>query len=345
MPLVEEILREAEKNGASDVHLTVGTSPKMRVNGRLLNMQYSKMTAADTLDILLTIMTEAQRERFEERGECDFAFSVPDGGRFRVNAYRQKGNVALAFRVVGERVPSFQELGIPSSLEGLYQRRRGLVLAVGPSGCGKTTTLAAIVDKINENREAHILTLEDSIEYLHPHRQSIVNQREIGIDSESYADALQAAFREDPDVILVGELRDSETAALAVTAAETGHLVLSTLNAVGAADALKRIIHLFQTDRQQQIRMQLAGALETVVFQQLIPTADGERRVAAFEVLIANREVRKLIREGKEQQLSGIMQANRKTGMITMNEVIVQLYQAGKIDKDTALLYAQEPLN
>lgn len=345
MPIIEEILQEAEKSGASDVHLTVGATPKMRVNGRLLNMPYSKMMPADTLDILLAIMSETQRERFERRGECDFSFSVPGGGRFRVNAYRQKGSVALAFRIVGERIPSFGELGIPASVGEVYRRRQGLVLAVGPSGCGKITTLAAIVDKINENREAHILTIEDSIEYLHPHRQSMINQREIGTDSESYADALRAAFKEDPDVIMAGELRDGETAELVITAAETGHLMLSTLNASGAVNAVKRLIQLFQPHCQQQMRARLAGALEAVIFQQLIPTSDGEGRVAAFEILIANREVRRLIREGKEQQLSGIMQANRKTGMITMNEALVQLYQAGKIDKDTAVWYAQEPVN
>ena len=343
MPTIEEILREAKEAGASDVHITVGIPPKMRINGDLITMNYGKMLPPDTLDILVSVMSEAQRERFEEKGEHDFSFSIPNCGRFRVNAYKQRGSVALAFRLVGTRIPSPEELGVPESVIELYQRKRGLVLVTGPTGSGKSTTLAAIIDKINNNRDAHVITLEDPIEYLHQHKMSMVNQREIGLDSNNYANALRAALREDPDVILVGEMRDFETISVAITAAETGHLVLSTLHTIGAASTVDRVIDVFPPHQQQQIRVQFANVLEAVVSQQLIPTADGKGRVAAFEVMHANHAVRNLIREGKSHQLSSVMQTNRKLGMITMDEAIQQLYQAGKIDKDMAIQFAQDP--
>lgn len=343
MPTIEEILREAKDAGASDVHLTVGIPPKMRVNGKLLTMNYPKMLPPDTLDVLLSIMTEAQRERFEERGEFDMSFSIPQCGRFRVNAYKQRGSVALAFRLVGTSVPTPEELGVPDSVIDLYQRKRGLVLVTGPTGSGKSTTLAAIIDKINNNRDAHVITLEDPIEFLHQHKQSMVNQREIGMDSENYANALRAALREDPDVILVGEMRDFETISVAITAAETGHLVLSTLHTIGAASTVDRVIDVFPPHQQQQIRVQLANVVEAVISQQLIPTKDGNKRVAAFEVMHANYAVRNLIREGKTHQLASVMQTNRKLGMITMDEAICQLYQEGKISYEMAIQFAQNP--
>ena len=325
MPTIEEILRAAKEAGASDVHLTVGIPPKMRVNGNLITMDYPKMLPADTLEVLVNIMTEVQRERFEERGEYDMSFSIPNCGRYRVNAYKQRGSVALAFRLVGTKVPSPEELGVPESVIDLYQRKRGLVLVTGPTGSGKSTTLAAIIDKINNNRDAHVITLEDPIEYLHQHKMSMVNQREIGIDSNNYANALRAALREDPDVILVGEMRDFETISVAITAAETGHLVLSTLHTIGAASTVDRVIDVFPPHQQQQIR------------------ADGKHRVAAFEVMHANHAVRNLIREGKSHQLASVMQTNRKLGMITMDEAIVQLYFEGKIDREQAIQFAQDP--
>ena len=343
MPIIEEILREAKEAGASDVHLTVGIPPKMRVNGDLLTMNYSKMLPADTLDILISVMTEAQREKFEERGEYDFSFSIPNCGRFRVNAYKQRGSVAIAFRLVGTKVPTPEELGVPESVIDLYQRKRGLVLVTGPTGSGKSTTLAAIIDKINNNRDAHVITLEDPIEYLHQHKMSMVNQREIGLDSENYANALRAALREDPDVILVGEMRDFETISVAITAAETGHLVLSTLHTIGAASTVDRVIDVFPPHQQQQIRVQFANVLEAVISQQLIPTVDGKGRVAAFEVMHATHAVRNLIREGKSHQLSSVMQTNRRLGMITMDEAITQLYQERKITRENAIQFAQDP--
>lgn len=343
MPTIEEIMRTAKEAGASDVHITVGIPPKMRVNGNLIAMNYSKMMPADTLEVLLEIMTETQRERFEERGEYDMSFSIPELGRYRVNAYKQRGSVALALRLVGTQVPSPEALGVPESVINLYERKRGLILVTGPTGSGKSTTLAAIIDKINNNRDAHVITLEDPIEYLHQHKVAMVNQREIGLDSQSYANALRAALREDPDVILVGEMRDFETISVAITAAETGHLVLSTLHTIGAASTVDRVIDVFPPHQQQQIRVQFANVLEAVISQQLIPTMDGRGRVAAFEVMHANHAVRNLIREGKSHQLVSVMQTNRKMGMITMDESITQLFYEGKIDREMAIQFAQDP--
>lgn len=343
MPTIEEMLRIAKEAGASDVHITVGVPPKMRVNGHLITMDFPRMLPPDTQALLTEIMNEKQLAMFEEKGEHDMSFSIPNLGRYRVNAYKQRGSVAIALRLVGTKVPAPEELGVPASVIDLYQRKRGLVLVTGPTGSGKSTTLAAIIDKINNNRECHVITLEDPIEYLHQHKMSMVNQREIGLDSQSYAHALRAALREDPDVILVGEMRDFETISVAITAAETGHLVLSTLHTIGAASTVDRVIDVFPPHQQQQIRVQLANVLEAVISQQLIPKADGRGRVAAFEVLHANHAVRNLIREGKSHQLMSVMQTNRKAGMIAMDEAIQQLYYSGAIDREMAIQFAQDP--
>lgn len=342
---IEAILREAKEAGASDVHLTVGVPPRMRVNGNLITMNYSRMLPADTLDILIGVMSEVQRQKFEERGEYDFSFSISNCGRYRVNAYKQHSGVALAFRLIADDIPTPEELGIPAAVMELYRRKRGLVLVTGPAGSGKSTTLAAIIDKINNNRDAHIITLEEPIEYLHQHKRSMVNQREIGLDSENYINALTAALREDPDVILIGELKDSETINAAVTAAETGHLVLSALHTIGAVSTVERLIDVFPPYRQQQFRIRLANILEAVVSQQLIPAVDNERRIAAFEILKANHAVRSLIRDGKSQQLSGVMQTNRELGMITMDDAISRLYHEGRINKGEAIEFALDPDN
>ena len=339
---IEEVLRTAKEAGASDVHITVGIPPKMRVNGNLVTMNYPKMLPADTLEVIIEIMTESQREKFEDRGEYDMSFSIQNLGRYRVNAYKQRGSAAVAFRLVGTVVPSPEQLGVPESVIELSQRKRGLVLVTGPTGSGKSTTLAAVIDKINNTRDAHVITLEDPIEYLHQHKMSMVNQREIGLDSANYANALRAALREDPDVILVGEMRDFETISVAITAAETGHLVLSTLHTIGAASTVDRVIDVFPPHQQQQIRVQLSNVLEAVVSQQLIPTFDGKGRVAAFEVMHSNHAVRNLIREGKSHQLVSVMQTNRKLGMITMDEAIAQLYYDRKINREMAIQFAQD---
>ncbi|MDE5590636.1 MAG: PilT/PilU family type 4a pilus ATPase [Acetatifactor sp.] len=341
MSAIEEILREAKEAGASDVHLTVGIPPRMRVNGNLVTMNHSRMLQSDTLDILLSIMSEAQRERFEGRGEYDFSFSIPDCGRFRVNAYRQRGSVALAFRLVGDSVPAPEELGLPKSVLDLYRKKRGLILVTGPAGSGKSTTLAAIIDRINNNRDVHIITLEDPVEYVHQHKMAMVNQREIGIDCGNYEEAMKTVLRADPDVVLLGEMSDPDTIAKAVDAAETGCLVLSSMNTMGTAGAIDHIVNVFPPYYQQQFRIQLAKVLEAVVFQQLIPTADGLGRAAAFEVVHGNQTVRSLIREGKTNQLPNAIQAGRELGMIAMDESIIRLYMAGRIDKENAIRYAR----
>ena len=340
---VVELLRTAKEAGASDLHITVGIPPKMRVNGELITMDYPRLMPVDTMQALLEVMSEQQRDKFEEKGELDLSFSVPELGRFRVNAFKQRGTASLAIRLVGTSVPSAESLGLPESVIDLYTRKRGLVLVTGPTGSGKSTTLAAMIDKINKNRECHVITLEDPIEYLHRHDKSMVNQREIGLDTENYTNGLRAALREDPDVILVGEMRDFETISVAITAAETGHLILSTLHTIGAASTVDRIIDVFPPHQQQQIRVQFANVLEAVVSQQLIPREDGKGRVAAFEVLHANYAVRNLIREGKSHQLVSVMQTNRKAGMITMDEAILQLYLEQVISGEMAIQFATDP--
>ena len=340
--VVEEILAKAKAEGASDVHITVGIPPKMRVNGKLISMEGPNLLPADTVELVTQIMNEKQRLHFEEYGEVDMSFAIKGEGRYRANIYRQRGSVAAAFRLVASDIPSPQRLGIPESVVELFEKKRGLVLVTGPTGSGKSTTLATLIDTINNNRDAHIITLEDPIEYLHQHKMSIVNQREMGLDSHNYARALRAALREDPDVILVGEMRDFETISTAITAAETGHLVFSTLHTIGAASTVDRVIDVSPPHQQQQIRVQLANVLEAIISQQLVPTIGGKGRVAAFEVLHANPAVRNMIREGKTHQLISVMQTNRRAGMMTMDDALAQLYMDYKIDRDMALQFAQD---
>lgn len=338
---IDEILRTAREAGASDVHVAAGLPPKMRVNGTLVTMSHSRITPSDTLDILLRVMPEAQREGFEEHGEADFSFAVAECGRCRANAYKQKGSVAFALHLVDAKIPSPAELGMPESVIRLHEKESGLVLVTGPSGSGRSATLAAMIDQINENRDALVITLEEPIEYMHPHKRSMVNQREIGLDSRSYADALRAVLREDPDVILVGELRDSESISAALTAAETGHLVFSALHASNVVNALDGMLDLFPPHRQEGIRGRLADALEAVVSQRLIPSGDGGR-VAAFEVLLANPAMRRIVREGSLSRLPEVMRDSAEQGMLTMEEAVRRLYDAGKIDRGTAVRYLGE---
>ena len=332
----------AKDAGASDVHITVGISPKMRVNGKLMVMPFPVLLPVDTKRICDSMMNDKQKEHFEEKGEWDFSYSIPQMGRYRVNAFRQRGSVAMVLRLVGTIVPTPESLSLPPSVIDLYKMKRGLVLVTGPTGSGKSTTLASLVGKINMDLDAHIITLEDPIEYLHRHARSIVNQREIGIDATSYDLALRSALREDPDVILVGEMRDLETISTAITAAETGHLVLSTLHTIGAAATIERIIDVFPPHQQEQIRTQLANVLVSVVSQQLVPTVDKRGRVAAFEVMHATPAIRNLIRENKTHQIATSIQTSRRLGMITMDDALVELYMKGKIDRDEALNFAQD---
>ena len=299
MITIEELLQVAADNNASDVHITVGVPPKMRVNGALIDMDYPRLMPDDAENIIMSILDKRHKDIFEDKGEVDFSISITLIGRYRVNIFKQRGSMAAALRVVGTEIPNPDSLGVPKAVQDLYKRKRGLVLVTGPTGSGKSTTLASIIDLVNANTSSHIITLEDPIEYMHKHKMAMVNQREIGLDSLSYNNALRAALREDPDVILVGEMRDFETISIAVTAAETGHLVFSTLHTIGAAATIDRIIDVFPTYQQQQIRVQLSMVLEAVISQQLIPTADHKRRVAAFEVMITNPAIKNLIREGK----------------------------------------------
>ena len=339
---IEQIMGCAKDAGASDVHITVGISPKMRVNGKLMVMPFPVLLPADTKRICDSMMNDKQKEHFEEKGEWDFSYSIPQMGRYRVNAFRQRGSVAMVLRIVGTVVPTPESLSLPPSVIDLYKMKRGLVLVTGPTGSGKSTTLASLVGKINMDLDAHIITLEDPIEYLHRHARSIVNQREIGIDATSYDLALRSALREDPDVILVGEMRDLETISTAITAAETGHLVLSTLHTIGAAATIERIIDVFPPHQQEQIRPQLANVLVSVVSQQLVPTVDKRGRVAAFEVMHATPAIRNLIRENKTHQIATSIQTSRRLGMITMDDALVELYMKGKIDRNEALNFAQD---
>ncbi|MCI8801579.1 PilT/PilU family type 4a pilus ATPase [Acetatifactor muris] len=329
--MLEEILHTAREAGASDVHLAAGLPPRMRVNGALVSMGYSRISPSDTLDMLIHVMPESQRSSFEEKGEYDFSFSVSNCGRCRANAYKQRGNVALALHLVDKEIPSPEVLGMPESVIRLHEKESGLVLVTGPSGSGRSATLAALVEQINENRNALVITLESPIEYIHQHKKSMINQREIGLDSRSYAAALDAALREDPDVILVGELRDAETVNAAVTAAETGHLVLSALHASNVVNAVESMIDLFPSYRQEGLRSRLADVLEAVVAQRLLPAGDRAGRAAAFEVLLACPEMRDAVRSGRTSLLQGVMRSGREQGMITMDESLNRLYTEGKI--------------
>lgn len=342
MDTFKELIVDAVASRASDVHLCAGTMPAARVDGDLVPLREYKCTPEDVQAVADEIMNEQQAKILSEEGEVDFAFSIFGTGRFRINIFHQRGTLAIAARVLNPSIPSAEDLGIPDSVVSMCDKKRGLVLVTGPTGSGKSTTLACLIDIINHKYTHHIITMEDPIEYLHKHNKSMVNQREMGSDSKSYASALRAALREDPDVILVGEMRDLETISIAVTAAETGHLVFSTLHTIGAANTIDRIIDVFPPYQQQQIRAQLADVLECVASQQLIPKACGKGRVAAIEVMIGNSAIRSHIREGKTYQIASTMQTNRKIGMITMDESLLGLYQSGVITKEYAIAYAQD---
>lgn len=313
----------------------------VRVDGELIPISDHILKPEETYNIIRPMMTDTQWKELEQKGELDFAYTFPGFSRVRVNAFRQRGTYGMAMRILSFMIPTPQQLGLPRSVVDLTNRKRGLVLVTGATGSGKSTTLASLIDVISENYAKNIITLEDPIEYLHKHKKSMVNQREIGTDTLSYANAIRAALREDPDVILVGEMRDLETISTAITAAETGHLVFSTLHTNSAADALDRVIDVFPPHQQQQIRIQFASVIEGVVAQQLLPRMDGGR-VAAFEVLIANSAIRNLIREGKSFQIPSIIQTARKDGMQAMDDTIYELFLANFITRQTAIDFAQD---
>ncbi|MBQ9119274.1 MAG: type IV pilus twitching motility protein PilT [Lachnospiraceae bacterium] len=344
MITIEELLTVAKERKASDLHVTVGIPPKVRVNGELEDLDYPSMSPADVEAIIDPLISDHFRKIIEEKGGADFSYAIAGLGRYRVNVFKQRGSYAFVMRIVASKVPAAEQLGVPESVVNLTNRKRGLVLVTGPTGSGKSTTLASLIDIINTNKNAHIVTLEDPIEYLHNHKKAVVNQREVGLDVDSYASALRAALREDPDVILVGEMRDLDTISIAITAAETGHLVFSTLHTIGAASTIDRVIDVFPPHQQQQIRIQLASVLEAVISQQLIPTQDGRGRVAAFEVMHATVAIKNLIREAKTHQIDSIIQTNKKLGMQIMDDAIYDLYLKRKIDAENALTFAQDPV-
>ncbi len=339
---LDEILRMSVEEKASDIHFTAGCPPYYRIDGVLTPLKGDKLQPTDLEALLLPILDNRHRNELETNGQTDMAYAIPGVGRFRVNVYKQRGTLASAMRCLPFSIPDADSLGIPAEVQALTAKKRGLVLVTGPTGSGKSTTLASLVDIMNRKYPYHIITLEDPIEYLHRHQYSMVNQREIGSDSNDYAQALRAALREDPDVILVGEMRDLETISTALTAAETGHLVLSTLHTIGADKTIDRIIDVFPPN-QQQVRIQLASVLECIISQQLIRREDGRGRVAALEVLFANTAIRNMIRENKTYQIISTMQTGKRQGMQTMDDAIYELFLRGDISADSAISYAQKP--
>lgn len=336
---IEQLLKKAVEVQASDLHITVGLPPILRINGALTPIGNEKIQPSDTAEFAKFIMNSERWERYTEVGELDFSYAVTGIGRFRVNAYKQRGSDTLAIRTVSLSMPTLSGLGMPSVLNELTQKQRGLVLVTGPTGSGKSTTLAAMIHEINRTRSCHVITLEDPVEYLHKHDKSIINQREIGQDTRSYANALRAVLREDPDVILVGEMRDLETIAIAITAAETGHLVFSTLHTMGASKTIDRIIDVFPPYQQQQIKVQLAAVLEGVISQQLLAKQDMTGRIAALEIMVAIPAIRNLVREGKTHQIDSIIQTGSKYGMKAMDMSLVELYKSGVISYEEAMTY------
>lgn len=345
MMTMEDILRAAHKIGTSDIHLSPGSPLMFRINGELAPQMEEPLKPDEITAIIRPVITDEQIEELGKVGELDFAFSIPGFSRIRVNIFQQRNTYAAALRILAYDVPQPQQLGIPKAIVDLTNRKRGLVLVTGATGSGKSTTLASLIEVISQRDAKNIITLEDPIEYMHAHKKSVVSQREIGVDTMSYANGLRAALRQDPDVILVGEMRDLETISTAITAAETGHLVFSTLHTNSAADAVDRVIDVFPPHQQQQIRVQFSAVLEGVIAQQLLPRVDGRGRFAAFEVMLANPAIRNLIREGKAYQLPSIMQTSRKEGMQMMDDAIMGAFRNGFITRETAVTFAHDPVN
>lgn len=342
MVVIQEILQEALDKNASDIFLIAGHSYAFKINGNIENMSEEKLMPEDTATLIQDIYRYAPQNQYEDflaKKDDDFSFSIPGLGRFRVNVFMQRNSQAAVLRVVRFELPDPSLMGIPDTIMNLWQTKKGMILVSGPAGCGKSTTLACLIDKINRNRNVHIITIEDPIEYLHSHKQSIVSQREVYHDTKDYPNALRSALREAPEVILVGEMRDLDTMETAVTAAETGHLILSTLHTIGAANTVDRMIDVFPSAQQQQIRIQLSMTLQAVISEQLLPAVDGTM-VPAFEIMIVNPAIRTQIRDGKIHQLENSIIAGKDIGMVTMDDSLVQLVKKGKITTETALLYA-----
>lgn len=339
---IDDLLTTAVEMGATDLHLSVGVKPRCRVHGTLKDMDYKVLDHKTAEKVIMPLLDALARTQLMSSGQYDMSYMVRNVARFRVNIFRQKGDLAGVFRVLPTKIPDYTKLGLPLSVFNLYRRRRGMILIVGPTGSGKTTTLASFLDIINKNAYKHIITLEDPIEYIHWHSRSIINQREIGTDCDTFANGLRAALREDPDVILIGEMRDSETTEIAVTSAETGHLVCSTLHTLGASETINRIIDMYPERQHNQVRSQLASILEAVVSQQLLPRKDGSGYVVAYEIMYKNKYIKDLIKDRKIDEISEYLLTDEaiKEGMCSMDTTIAQLYHKGIIDRETALDYA-----
>lgn len=341
---LRSLLEEMVSRNASDLHLVAGERPKLRVDGDITNSSVDlEMTPKDTLQLAYSVLTEQQKKRFELEDELDFSFGIQNLARFRGNVFKQRGCVSMVVRQIPFAIKTFDQLGLPGSIAKMVEKPRGLVLVTGPTGSGKSTTLAAMIDKINRERKGHIITVEDPIEFIHKHQSCIINQREIGSDTKSFANALKYALREDPDIILVGEMRDLETIAATLTIAETGHLALATLHTNSAAEAINRIIDVFPSHQQSQVRAQLAFVLEGIVTQTLLPKAQGKGRVMAAEILVVTPAIRALIRDDKVHQIYSSMQAGKKWGMQTLNDALYGLYMNREVTADECLRVSGDP--
>ena len=341
---IDELLELVVEHNASDLHLAAGLPPVLRIDGELKKTRYETVDPDVAQRMIYDILTDDQVQRFETDLELDCSYAFQDVARFRVNVFRDRGTVATALRLIPRVIPTIEELNLPDVVRDLSQRVRGLILVTGPTGSGKSTTLASMINEINHQRAEHIITIEDPIEYLHTHKKSVINQRELGEDTHSFANALRASLREDPDVILVGEMRDLETIHLAVTCAETGHLVMGTLHTNSAAESVDRMIDVFPPAQQEQIRIQLSNNLQAIMSQQLMRRAGQPGRIAAIEVMIANSAIRNLIREAKSHQITSHIQTSAGTGMCTMDQALRDLYHASMITYEDAMRRAQNPI-
>lgn len=343
MFVLNDLLNLVIENGASDLHITVGSPPVIRVDGELVQTDLDVLTPMDTRSLIYNMLTAEQQKEFEEKLELDISYSVHGFGRFRVNVYKQRGCIGSAFRVIPTRIPTLEELRLPGKLREFTKLNKGLVLVTGPTGSGKSTTLASIINIINEEQRCHIVTIEDPIEYLHYHKKAVVNQRELHIDTHTFTEALRHVLRQDPDVVLVGEMRDLETVGTALTLSETGHLVFGTLHTTDAAQTINRIIDIFPPHQQGQIRSQLSFSLRAVVAQMLMPTASGKGRVCATEILLGNPAVANCIREQKISSIYTIMQTSQNEGMMTFEQSLRDLYMRGDITLEEALIHTMHP--
>jgi twitching motility protein PilT len=341
---VDDLLERMVARGASDLHVAVGSKPVVRVSGKLDRLEeFPALTPDDSLRLLYRMMSTEQQKQLEIKRQLDLSYSIPGLARFRVNIYFQRESLGAAFRMIPSEIKSLESLGMPAQLHDLAKKPRGLVLVTGPTGSGKSTTLAAVIDEINQTRSEHIMTIEDPIEFLHSHKGCVVNQREIGPDATSFAEALRGALRQDPDVILLGEMRDLETISTALTAAETGHLVFATLHTQDAPSTVDRLIDVFPAAQQEQIRVQIAATLQAVVTQTLVPTVDGLSRVPACEILLPDDAVRNLIRQGKVEQIYSVMQTGTSRGMQTLEQSLAELVMRGAVSQDMALSRSSRP--